>query len=171
MTSVLTRLQDSGIPTRSAVAAIQHISNRGRQTADYYNKSLSNLVDAPVQITDEHLARFTYLYTVQGIVDLSMNTDIIDATEVMHKAMSNAKKYLKENPWTVAEPDEVVKTDAAGKPKRKKGAKQEEAGRIYNENKDTLDRKQIIEMFIKELDMSKSGATTYFYNMRKKFGE
>ena len=171
MHPALIRLQDSGIPTRSAVAAIQYISDRGHLSVDRYNKELSNITDTPIQITDVHLARFTYLYTVQGIVQKSMTTDNIDLTEVVTQAKSNAKNYLAENPWVTAEAEDVVKTDAAGNPKRKKGAKQEEAARIYKENKDTVDRKQIIEMFIKELDMSKSGATTYFYNMRKKFGE
>jgi len=171
MHSALEQLQDSGIPTRSAVAAIQYLGARENLTPDQYTRALSNLVDMPVLINDDKLVRYVYLYTVQGLINKSLTTDNIDVTEVFSVATTNAKNYIAKNPWVLAEAEEVVRTDAAGKPKRKKGAKQEAAAVIYKENKDTLDRKQIIELFIEELDMSKSGATTYFYNMRKKFGE
>jgi hypothetical protein len=77
---------------------------------------------------------------------------------------------MTENSWIFAEPEDVPKMDSAGNPKRKKGAKQEEAARIYSENKSD-GKAKIIELFMSELDMSKAGATTYFYNMRKKLGE
>jgi len=93
----------------------------------------------------------------------------LDPQALLAKATTKALAYIEENPWVfaVAEDDEP-KLDAQGKPKRKKGAKQEEAARIYQEVEGG-EKKVIIERFMAELDMSKAGATTYFYNMRKKF--
>lgn len=105
-------------------------------------------------------------------VDLPDPADIppLDPKALLDESIKWALKYIEENPWHWAQPeDDEPKLDARGNPKRKKGAKQEEAARIYNELKGG-EKKDIIQRFMDDLDMSKAGATTYFYNMRKKFG-
>lgn len=54
--------------------------------------------------------------------------------------------------------------------KPKKGLKQEAAKKIYEANRGKPNA-EIIALFMSQLDMSKPGATTYLYNVRKEFGD
>jgi hypothetical protein len=49
----------------------------------------------------------------------------------------------------------------------KTGTKLEQARKIYQEVAATSTRDQIVELFMSKLGMSKAGATTYFYNVKK----
>lgn len=167
------KLREYGIPVNSAVSAIQYVNGREDLTKEQYEANLSDLTGTSVSYDNKRIAKYTYLYFIQNAIKLSQNTDRGDAVALLEKSNADAVHYIKNNKWVFAaedNPDNApAKVDSNGKPKRKKGAKQEEAARIYQENKGK-DKKDIIQKFMDELDMSKAGATTYFYNMKKKFG-
>ncbi len=95
---------------------------------------------------------------------------------LLAKAKEKALKYIEENSWhfAVAEDDED-NLDASGNPKPKKGSKGERSYELYCELvEEGASRKEIIEAFQSDRmtpapPHSKSGATTYFYNMKKKY--
>jgi hypothetical protein len=156
-----------GIPTNSATRAIQYLGEKEDYTSEQYFSMIVEITGHGINIADPRLTKYTFLYLIQDIIKTSFNTDNIDMTSLILSSSDKAEKFIAENPWVFAVPDEVVKVDDAGKPKRKKGAKQEEALRIYKENI-SEGKPKIIELFMSELDMSKAGATTYFYNTKKK---
>ena len=168
--SPIKQIAEYGIPVNSYIAAIQYLNDRSDLEQSQYEGMIKDVTGVEQKFNDHRDAKYTFLYLVQETIRKSTSTDIFDMDALLEYAFTRAQKFIKENPWHWAEPEEEQKVDASGKPKRKKGAKQEEAARIYNENK-ADGKKAIIDLFMSELDMSKAGATTYFYNMKKKFGE
>lgn len=162
------------LPTNSAVAAIQAYNDRARDGHFNYGNVLNSLIGQDVEVMDDPHARVQVGYVIQVAIERNLAGEDVTPLEIYEDATGRAKVYVAENPWVFAVKEEEVKLDANGKPKRKKGAKQEEAARIFQEmveGNDPADvRKDIIAAFMEQLDMSKAGATTYFYNMRKKFG-
>lgn len=57
----------------------------------------------------------------------------------------------------------------SGKTGRVKGEKQTKAAVLFEANK-TMAQSDLVALFMKELDMTKAGATTYAYNQRKAAG-
>ncbi len=177
MHPVMQKFVERGIPIRSAVAAIQYLSDKQEtMTPAHYQSLLEEFVGEQVHtkltgVDADRQLKYTLLYFVQETIRKSFSTDKINPIEILGTASDKAKKFIVENPWTFATGEsDVPKVDSNGNAKRKKGAKQEEAARIYIENK-AKGKKTVIEMFMSELDMSKAGATTYFYNMKKQLGE
>lgn len=158
-----------GIPTNSAIRAIQYLGEKEDYSTDQYRSMIKELIGFDL-VTDERQTKYTFLYLIQDIIKELYNTDKLDNEGLFLSAQTKALFFIRDNPWTFAQPEETIKVDVEGKPKRKKGAKQEEAMRIYKENIDE-GKKAVIELFMSELDMSKAGATTYFYNTKKKVGE
>jgi hypothetical protein len=163
----IAQIREFGIPVRSYGAAIWYLNDRPDLEKDEYENLIHTLTGVRRQYKDHRDARYSFLYLVQETIRKWESTDKFDMEEMLIYAEKCAQKLFTEQAYHWAEPDEEVKTDSKGNPKRKKGAKQVEALRIYNEN--VADGKsKIIELFMSELDMSKAGATTYFYNMKKK---
>lgn len=159
------------IPVGSYLQAIRHLMERPDLAHSQYVNLIREIVGEPITDTgDDRQTKYTFLYLVQEAIRASDNTDKLDMLELHDLAFQKAKNYIASNPWVWAQPEDAERLDEDGKPKRKKGAKQEEAARIYNESK-ADGKAKIIERFMAELDMSKAGATTYFYNMKKQFGE
>jgi len=164
------QIAEYGIPVNSYIAAIHYMSDRSDLDQSQYEGMIKNIVGVDHKFTNQRDAKYTLLYLIQEIIRKSYSTDTFNMGELFTKSFVRAKTFINDNPWHWAEPEDVEKVDAGGKPKRKKGAKQEEALRIYKENVDA-GKAKIIELFMSELDMSKAGATTYFYNTKKKVGE
>jgi hypothetical protein len=163
------QIKEFGIPTDSYHSAIRHLNDRDPFIKCEYERLIHVLTGVQRTYTDQRDARYCFLYLIQETIRKSDNTDRFDMPTLLIYAEERAYKFIKENPWHWAVVEEEVKLDSSGKPKRKKGAKQVEALRIYNENI-FAGKKAIIELFMSELDMSKAGATTYFYNTRKQVG-
>jgi len=161
------QLREWKIPTSSYCAAIRYLNDRPDLIKCEYERLVETLTGVRRQYEDLREARYAFLYLVQETIRKSDNTDKFDMAEMLEYAEKCAHKLFLEQSWHWAVCEEEVKTDSSGKPKRKKGAKQVEALRIYNENVDE-GKAKIVELFMSELDMSKAGATTYFYNMKKK---
>jgi hypothetical protein len=162
-------ISNYGIPTNSAIRAIQYLGEKEDYTSEQYFSMIEELTGHGINIADPRQTKYSFLYIIQDIINTSFNTDAIDLHSILLTAQDKAKKFIAENPWVFAVVEETIKVDNTGKPKRKKGAKQEEALRIYKENI-SEGKQKIIELFMSELDMSKPGATTYFYNAKKKVG-
>lgn len=164
------QIRELGVPVRSYCAAAWHFIDRPDLTKDEYENHIYTLTGVRRQYKDFRDARYSFLYLIQETIRKWESTDKFDMGEMLIYAEKCAQTLFVEQAYHWAEPDEEVKTDSSGKPKRKKGAKQIDALRIYNENVE--DGKQaIVDMFMSELDMSKAGATTYYYNMKKKVEE
>lgn len=167
MHPTLQKLSALDIPIHSFVAAIRHLSSRGDLSGPQYNNLLSNLTDTPINITDERLAKYTFLYFVQETIKKSFTTDKLNPIDIVNAVQPRAAAYIAEHEWIFAQPeeDDTPKFDSNGNVKRKRGAKQDEARELYLANQ-TKTRKEIIELFIDKLDMSKAGATTYYHNLK-----
>ena len=173
MSKVIDNLNALDIPTDSVLRAVQVYNDRYRdQDSDkqLFVGLAGQILGKHFDLLDAPYARTQVGYIVQESVTRFLNGHGVDVEDVFEVATIKTHAFNEQYSWTYAKPEEEVKLDAQGKPKRKKGAKQEEAAQIYAELKGQ-DKKVIIERFMKDLDMSKAGATTYFYNMRKKFGE
>lgn len=180
MTNVIEQLKAHDIPHTSYIEAIQYMRN----THDELSREetylmIANLSDANPKIADDFVTdrpelfdeylKLVLLYLVQESIRASFTSDVVDGKTILPIAVEKSKEFFKKNPWAFAKPEEEQKVDElTGKPKMKKGKKQELAIEIYKENRDK-DKEEIMALFQEQLDMSKSGARTYYYNMRKKF--
>lgn len=133
------------------------------------------------------------LHVTQYMVDLALAHEELgsEADDLLEQARAKYEQFRNtpKNKWmfikpegTYAAPVITEKKEIAGveqtvaingKGEFKKGEKQRLAEQIYQEwmktAKDLTNNQEVIELFISELGMSRSGATTYNYNMKKKF--
>jgi hypothetical protein len=174
MVNIIEELQNLDIPHTSYMRALRHMQeNFPGITPDASRelvKALTGVIVPPVTIDDKHITLFL-MYVIQEAIRESFTNPHPDPHNILDIAREKTFKLVEENPWMFVEPEEEEKFDElTGKPKMKKGKKQELAAEIYQANRDK-DKEEIMELFQKELDMSKSGARTYYYNMRNKFGD
>lgn len=173
MQTVIDKMKEENIPVHSYVAAIQHLGEYHDYPASFFNQQISLLVDNTIPIEDRFLARYSYLYFVQEVIRHfidSPDDSQHQPSSVWRTAQKQASLFIQKNSWATVEPDDVEKLDAAGNPKKKKGAKQEMAIALYAEHW-SKPKKEIIEIFIKEIGMSPAGASTYYYNCKRNYEE
>jgi hypothetical protein len=176
MSTVIERIQAYDIPVDSYIHAVAYMMDDPGKYSDMpYEEVLATIVNIAgldgLAIEDERLARYTLLYLVQESVRVHLQGTVPDGSEMFNVAMDKAVNFIRNNPWVFAQPEVEEKVDAVtGKPKMKKGKKQEMAIELYKKHV-AEGRDKIIEVFQQEMDMSKAGARTYYYNMRKKFGD
>lgn len=100
-------------------------------------------------------------------------TDPKNACHFVKPVMYQAVATTSQQVTTLVETKVEVKADG----KMKKGGKETLAQELYKKfvlevkPEDALDNQGFIKLLIKELDMSKAGATTYAYNCKAKLGE
>jgi len=165
-------------PVDSVIGAIQSYNEEARagKFAGRYNQVLQSLLGdgRAVMENDEH-ARIQIGYVIQLAVTAHIAGEKIDPTATYVEATKLALDLIETMPWVFAVKEKEVKLDASGKPKAKKGSKGTRSYELYCELVgEGATRKEIIEAFQSEEQMemtphTKSGATTYFYNMKKKF--
>ena len=161
-------LQKHKIPTESAVKAIKYMNHHSEELN--FKTLLVDMTGHSQEYSDRD-TKYTFMYAVQEVLYASNTTNVFNMEDIVKTAHTKAINFIKNNPWTFAAPDQSsTPSSVSGKPKRKKGAKQTAALEIYGRLKDTKTKQEIIQIFIDDLDMSKSGATTYFYNVKKKLG-
>lgn len=171
---VLTRLN---ISSNSRCAAIQDVRHHIESSADPIGAArviIGNLSDGDFTTDDPIVARMT----AQRLVDEALILgDGYDADKALAKAAAKVIEAREKTPWVFAKPTfstvetttetrEGVSVEIKKDGSFKKGGKQVVAQALYLKHK-ALDNQAIIQIFMKELDMSKSGATTYFYNAKK----
>lgn len=176
MVDVIEQLQAYDIPHTSYMHAIRHMGEEYTDmSVEATHEMIKNLTGkTPLFIRKDDLDIFSHyvlLYIVQEAIRYSHDHKQVMGDDVLPIAVEKAEKFIKENPWVFAKPEEEEVIDpTTGKAKMKKGKKQELAIELYEQHRGE-DKEVIMEVFQKELDMSKSGARTYYYNMRKKFGD
>lgn len=179
--AVLTEL---GVNTNSPIQAIMDITREqkgqlGWTEGEQFRLGITALVGDKINTNnlDDQKAKYTYLYLVEslvrqydeGIGDININNAIKDARSGAKKfihRLNNDLAWMNPANWE----GESSLRPAPTKKKNKKGRKKNAAADLYRKNKDTKSRKEVIELFMKKLDMSKAGATTYFHNCKKELG-
>jgi len=188
MKSIINKLEDQGVPTNSFIAAGVYCSHIEGSIETFQDK-IKELVNCNETFTDYKFTKFTYGYFVQeyvrsylmhkrdpevGYVRFDDNKNpILPPDAIIKTALLKAESLLSENPWLKYEEhiEAQPNIDAVtGKVKRKKGWKQERSFEIFKANCDKS-KQEIMKMFQDELDMTKSGSQTYYYNAKNKFKE
>lgn len=176
MVDVIEQIKAYDIPTNSFAQAVRYMTEDPGKYAeislDDAMLMIRNITEIEVPPPgDELTTRYTLFYIVQEAVRLHVLGSDVEPKTVYNLGVQKATGLFEKNPWMLAKPEQEEKVDElTGKPKMKKGKKQELAPELYQKHRDE-GKDKIIEVFQTELDMSKAGARTYYYNMRKKFGD
>ena len=179
-THVLERLN---IDPKSRFAAVQDVRIVVEGSPDQLGTArtiISNLIEqgTDIKVTDPIEARMTAQYLVDRAILLG---DRYDPNDALKYAAERIAQQRIDNPWffykptfgtveTTTEIKHDVQVEVKADGKIKKGGKQILAQALYEKHK-SKDNKAIIEIFMAELQMSKAGATTYFYLTKKKAGD
>lgn len=176
MADIIDQIQAYDIPHTSYLQAVRYMR------AEHDDLSLEQSMTMIHNLTGWHCTapdgdfqkERTYLillYIIQETIRMSKHTETVNTNDIVELAQVKAMTYYENHPWEFIKYQEDERTDPiTGKIKMKKGKKQEMAAELYQQYKEE-GKDKIIEVFQEELDMSKAGARTYFYNMRKKFGD
>jgi hypothetical protein len=111
-------------------------------------------------------------YTIRYLVGEAIATPTGDAKDLLAIAYQKATRFISSHQFVFAvgeDENATPKLDAAGKPKQKKGAKKENARRVYDEkirNTDTT-RKEAIAILVEEVGLTPAGASTYYAQLKK----
>lgn len=180
MRTPLEFIADYGVSTTSYIRAIQDFNDLDDPiilTKAQYERGIADIIggDHPPSYRNDKEARIYFLYVIQETIRAFQQQGIPEMDEVWEYAQTRARKMIEKQPWSIkdyfTEDKGEPKLDAAGNPKKRKGAKKEEAEALYRElNDGTNDRPAIIAALVDEVGLSKAGATTYFHNLKKKFG-
>ena len=157
------------ISTNSRLRAVQEAGELAFDP-DTYRRVIGELTGSEdVNVGDDE-AKFAFMYLVEEIV-AGQKTDSIDIASAESKAI----KFVKNNPWVLAKPDEddsyytpKSTVDALGQPKQKKGAKKIAAIRFWKDNQSKFkNRKEWITALAENIGLTEAAASTYHYNLRK----
>jgi galactitol-specific phosphotransferase system IIB component len=175
---ILTRLN---ITPNSRLIAVQEVRERVETASDPIaaaKEIVDNLTIGETWSTDDPIvARMTAAFLVDNAIKLGDN---YDPTAMLQKAAEKIAYYRETNPWffykrefstveTTTETRHNVAVEVKADGKLKKGGKQIIAQALFENNK-TMSTQDLVKLFMKELDMSKAGATTYVYNCKKAAG-
>lgn len=171
---VLERLH---IATDSRLRAVQDVRILIEESATPIataKQIIDNLSITPFETKDETEARMVAQRLVDEAIILGEH---YDPEKALEKAALKIAQARLETPWVFVKDGtstvvsttttvEGVNVEVKEDGKLKKGSKQILAAALYEKHK-ALSNQQIIAIFMKELDMSKPGATTYLYNAKK----
>lgn len=136
--------------------------NSQAHTIDWYILQIVNfLPNVNVTFDNNETARFTFLYLIQNCFKLDAEADI-DQQELLDKSRQEAVDFITKNPYVFAKPESEENTT-----KRSGPSKKERAAAIYTANI-TEGRSAVVNAFMAELEMTKSGAGTYYNNFKSK---
>lgn len=176
MRTPLEVIADFGVSTTSFIRAIQDFNDPDRPinlTKAQYEQGIADIIggDHPPSYHNEKEARLYFLYTVQETIR-AFQTDIPDMDQVWEEAQRRTLALIDRQPWAIKDyGTEPTSDNPDDPPKKKKGAKKEQAESLYQKMNDGLnDRPAIISALMEEVGLSKPGATTYFHNLKKQFG-
>lgn len=162
--NVIEEIKGLDIPHESYFRAVRYMTEEYSgiepDAARELIKALTGLEITSSQVDDRYVV-ISLLYVVQEAIRLyNEEGDSPDPDRVIELAVAYTNRLVRGNAWMFVE-DQPTET---------KVNKQERAEEIYKEMRGE-DKNKIIKAFQRELDMSKSGARTYYYNMRNKFGD
>lgn len=165
--TALSSISSQGFSTTSR-KAIQQISEKDLSGNEYRNAirdAISTEVIDPTGL-DDTTAEYFYKYLVQELVqgeddiEVAIETAREKANEMAERVTTGDLQYVN-----------AGKNGQSKSEKPKKTKKKDLAEQIYQDNKDDLTRKQMIDMFVSEVGMTKAGASTYYHNCKKKFDQ
>lgn len=180
--SALEILQNVGFPgINSFTRAVQNLRLQYGELRNIaqYEQLVKEVTDIDRKFNDIFTARYTFLFLMQDIIRSTLAGTGVPESEMLallSQAEIKAKDFLFANPWSrmtdeVGVPAPEGSTVRGTKTKARTGeTKAERAKVLYGENREKT-RKELIELFMKELGMSKAGASTYVYNMQREFGD
>lgn len=148
------------------------------------NQLIADMTDLPALYTDIVLAR----HVAQYVAQIAVSHESFDAEATIMVAEKHSEQIIAKMPWafvteepTTGQPGHVVavvagvdlKVEVKADGKIKKGGKGPLAAELYKIHvlnaTAPLSNQDFIKVLMKELDMSKAGATTYRYNLAKQF--
>lgn len=191
MNMIQQNIQNAGFDTSDHLVC-------SRQVNDAYGSSLMSrkvseelmheMFGAVVSTDHDKAANIALRYMISEFVRNLVNGQSTDVNDIVSIADRKTKQFFLNQPWFVPGahssiqdiPTAIEEVDVAVEDikiertkvghvtvKPKKGLKQEAAKRIFDANPGAVNA-VIIGLFMKQLDMSKAGATTYLFNLRKK---
>lgn len=174
-------IKDLGASYRSYIDAHRFVVDEiGDMSKDEYERLTNEIVGLNLcQVFDTKIrARLYFLYTVQETIKAHNDTyerALPSMKPVWDRIVEKVNQYYEKYPEAVKDYQQASEgegtTTADGKPKAKKGATKELTQELYLKNKDKgWTRKQFIDLFVKEAGMTDAGASTYYSNLKKKFG-
>lgn len=156
-----THLQKEHAPTHSVAACIIHL-NENQKDLSFYKEQIASLLQTNVESENYDLVRHTYLYMVQSCMKYNkLGAEMFNNQSIFEESRTRAQKFLEKYKWTFENMSTVIEN-----PVKKKGWKLGKARQIYALNKD-MDRKLLLAMFVKELDIDKGTAATYLHLVKK----
>ena len=155
------------IPTDSYMQAVDHVSNEANISEGIYIRRSTELTGVTRSFEDDRKYRYFYLYCVQEGVRAIIDSE--DEIDLDVKANDKMEQFFERCDWVLRVYEKKqAELGKDGKPKPKRGAKKAMAKALYAKHKDEdLSRKQWIELLVKEADMTKAGASTYYSNLKK----
>lgn len=182
MTCIIPNLKEYGIPTKSVGEAVRyatttyaHLYNNKHKVG--FEDMIEKLLGKPVVTKHAKEAEMLFGYIVQVAVSMHTAGFVTTAEQVHMEAEQKVVAYFVKNPWVMTTPtisDIVIKdgvevaTTSAGPKKRVGPSKKDQCIALFAKdgNKDKT-RKELIEIFVKELDLTPAGASTYVHNCQK----
>ena len=181
MTTIIDSIKEWGIPITSHFEAQR---NMQKNLVDYSQRQYENLIqemtDVEFKASSLKEAELVANYLVIDSVKDHNNNISHLPSEALELAKKKANDFLAKNGWIVATSEttpsvpvadpvtgEVTNPAPAGK-KRSGPSKKDQCVELYNkgDNK-TKTRKELIEIFVKELGLTPAGASTYVHNCQK----
>lgn len=167
---VVDHLTKQNIPSFSVSGVITELGQQ-ELSLNQTLEQIESITDVKPDISDIHEARLMYLYLIQdGLRLFKEGAMTIDTKWMLDTTLNKAQKFKAKNAYVFATEEEgttvPVKLNAKGEVKHKKGWKQTRAIELLKANPN-MEKKDLIQLFITELDMTLSGATTYFYMSKK----
>lgn len=160
----------------SPLAAIQEYNIRARDGKYEYGPVLRSLLgDNCQELENPDHARVQVGYVIQLAIETHLLGGVIDPDSLYVEATEKARAFAREMSWAFATKEKVEQLDEHGRPKPKKGSKSVRSYEIFCEmHEKNATRKEIMEAFQDEEVMgmqphTKSGASTYYYNMKAKY--
>jgi hypothetical protein len=174
VSQVLTRLNINADSRCAAVQDVRHLIESSENPIGAAKAIIHNLINTDFVCNDPIVARMTAQRLVDEAIILG---DRYDPEQALLKAAEKIAQARIDSPWsfyresfstveTKTEQREGVSVEVKTDGSFKKGSKQILAKALYEKHK-ALSNAEIITIFMKELDMSKPGATTYLYNAKK----
>jgi hypothetical protein len=180
-------LNDMEFNTESIVQMVQQIRTHISESADPIAKAkrlIFAITDIDVKIPDVETA----VPLAQFVAKASLEEEVCVFPDIIERAFSYVSELFKKHPWSapkvasqtsgpVVSVCEGIETKVEIKAdgKIKKGGKQILAVELYKkhvvETENPVDNQGFIAILMKELGMTKAGATTYAYNCKKQFAK
>lgn len=137
------------------VREIQHMLNQER-TLPFYISEVRNKLKCQFDTEDHLYAKLFHAYTM---VELSKNPNV--TFEEVKSVVDKSVEKLKAN-GLYFEPG--MENESSNHKTENKG---DRAKALFDHYQKEYSRKQFIELFVEELDMTKSGASTYYHKLKR----